>query len=165
MVKYIKNPIKFSNPMASDADIVLKVGYKYGIDEALSIYTSKIYVNYWVSLKYKYTNKTSCVHEMSPDQTLSLLKEYRRAVLVIGTTDKDFQKAVVEMEQQLVQEGYYKAFALINSPCSLCSNNPDARPSLESLGIDILATVRKFKKNVPQPAPGEYPPYAIILVS
>lgn len=165
MVKYIKNPIKFSNPMASDVEIVLKVGHKYGIDEALSIYTSKIYVNHWVSLKYKYANMDSCTHAMHPDQTVRLLKEYTRAVLVIGNKDEDFEKAVFEMEQQLFQEGYYKTIALINRPCSFCKKNCFAMPSIESLGIDILATVRKFKKNVPQPKIGEYPPYAIILVS
>ena len=164
MVKYINNPIKFKGNMTSDVDIVLKVGYKYGIDEALSIYTSKIYVNHWVGLKYRYSTKDSCKHALNADQTYKLLKEYKRAVLIVGNKKDDFNKAVLEMENQLVQEGYYKALALINGPCSLCKKENPARPSLESLGIDILATVRKFKKNVPQPKVGEYPPYAIILV-
>ncbi|MBW2994458.1 DUF2284 domain-containing protein [Candidatus Woesearchaeota archaeon] len=163
MVKYINNPIKFNNPMASDIDIVLKVGYKHGIDEALSIYTSKIYVNHWVGLKYQYANKNSCKHSMHPDQTLRLLKEYKRAVLIIGNKKTDFHKAILEMEHQLIQEGYFKAIALINGPCALCKKSDEARPSLEALGIDILTTVRKFKKNIPQPKSGEYPPYAIIL--
>jgi len=164
MVK-INNPIKFSTPMASDIDIVLKVGYKHGIDEALSIYTSKIYVNHWVGLKYQYANKNSCQHSMHPDHTLRLLKEYKRAVLIIGNKKSDFQKAVLEMEQQLIQEGYFKAIALMNTPCALCKKSTEPRPSLEAMGIDILTTVRKFKKNVAQPKPGEYPPYAIILTS
>ena len=119
MVKYINNPIKFSS-VASDVDIVLKVGYKYGIDEALSIYTSKIYVHHWVGLKYKYANKDVCQHALHPDQTARLLKEYKRAVLVIGNKKEGFRKAVLEMEQQLIQEGYYKALVLINTPCTLC---------------------------------------------
>ena len=134
-------------------DIVLRVGQKYGVDEALSIYTSKIYFNYWVGLKYRYDNQDSCKHTMSPDQTYRLLKEYRRAVLVIGNNKDDFNK-----------EGHYKAIALVNGPCALCKGEKTARPALESLGIDILATVRKFKKNVKQPAIGEYPQYAILLV-
>ena len=150
--------------MGNELDIVLRVGQKYGIDEALSIYTSKIYFNYWVGLKYRYANQDSCKHTMSPDQTYRLLKEYRRAVLVIGNKKEDFNKAILEMEKELIQEGHYKSIALINGPCALCKNEKTARPALESLGIDILATIRKFKKNVEQPAIGEYPPYAIILV-
>jgi predicted metal-binding protein len=150
--------------MGNDIDIVLRVGQKYGIDEALSIYTSKIYIHHWVGLKYKYANKDSCKHMLHPDQTYRLLKEYKRAVLVLGNKKEDFEKAVVEMEERLIKEGYYKSLALLNSPCTLCKKQDNARPSLETLGIDILATVRKFKKNVPQPAVGEYPPYAIILV-
>jgi predicted metal-binding protein len=162
MVKYINIGLK-NPPMVGELDVVLKVGYKYGIDEAVSIYTSKIYVNHWVSLKYRYSNQDCCKHTLHPDQTLRLLKEYKRAILVIGNNKTDFHKAVLEMEGQLMQEGYYKAIALINSPCTLCSKQDAARPSLESLGIDILATVRKFKRNIPQPKPGEFPPYAIIL--
>ncbi|MBW3004786.1 DUF2284 domain-containing protein [Candidatus Woesearchaeota archaeon] len=150
--------------MGNEVDIVLRVGQKYGIDEALSIYTSKIYVNHWVGLKYRYENQDSCKHTMGADQTYRLLKEFRRAVLVLGNKNEDFQKAVLEMEKELIQEGHYKAIALINGPCTLCKGESTARPALESLGIDILATVRKFKKNVPQPKIGEYPPYAIILV-
>jgi len=164
MVKYINIRSKTST-MASELDTVLKVGYKYGIDEAISIYTTKIYVNHWVGLKYKYTKEYSCKHTWTPEQTNKLLKEYKHAVLIIGNKKEDFQKAILEMEAQLVQEGYYKALALINCPCTLCNKQTPARPSLESLGIDILATVRKFKKNTPQPKEGEYPPYAIILTT
>ncbi|MBW2986657.1 DUF2284 domain-containing protein, partial [Candidatus Woesearchaeota archaeon] len=88
---------------------------------------------------------------------------YKRAVLIIGNKKTDFHKAILEMEHQLIQEGYFKAIALINGPCALCKKSDEARPSLEALGIDILTTVRKFKKNIPQPKSGEYPPYAIIL--
>ena|GEM_PF-3975111 len=164
MLKQTRNMLK-STPTPNDLDIVLRVGKKYGVDEAVSIYTSKIYVNHWVGLKYQYANKDSCKHILGPDQTYKLLKEYRRAVLIIGSKKEDFNKAILEMETQLIKEGLYKALALINSPCALCSKEKIARPSLESLGIDILATVRKFKKNVKQPAIGEYPPYAIILTS
>ena len=151
--------------MGRELDIVLRVGQKYGIDEALSIYTSKIYIHHWVGLKYRYATKDSCAHMLNPDQTYKLLKEYKRAVLVLGNKKEDFEKAVVEMEERLIKEGFYKSLALINTPCTLCKKQVNARPSFETLGIDILATVRKFKKNVSQPAVGEYPPYAIILIS
>jgi predicted metal-binding protein len=150
--------------MVRDTDVVLRVGRKYDIDEALSIYTSKIYVNHWVGLKYRFATKDSCSHMLSPDQTYKLLKEYKRAVLVIGNKKEDFKKALVEMEQELIKEGYHKSVALVNEPCSICKGDEITRPAFEPLGIDIISTVRKFKKNISQPKNGEYPPYGIILV-
>lgn len=150
--------------MVRDTDVVLRIGRKYGIDEALSIYTSKIYVNHWVGIKYRFAVKDSCKHVLSPDQTNKLLKEYRRAVLVIGNKKEEFKKALVEMEQELIKEGYNKAIALVNEPCSVCSGDEIARPAFEPLCIDIISTVKKFKKNIAQPKPGEYPAYGIILV-
>lgn len=152
----------------AEMEIVLAVGKDFGIDEALSIYTSKIYVNDWVGMKYKYNNSNGCSHIISPEQTRKLLGEYSKAVLVIGKKADDFKAAVLAMEKELCKKGYYKALALINSHCDLCNKEKEAcsakRPSLELMGIDILATVRKFKKNVEQPKEGEMPPYAIILV-
>jgi len=150
--------------MVRDTDVVLRIGSKYGIDEALSIYTSKIYVSHWVGLKYRFAVKDSCKHILSPEQTYKLLKEYKRAVLVIGNKKENFKKALVEMEQELIKEGFRKSIALVNEPCSICSGDEIARPAFEPLGIDIISTVKKFKKNAPQPAPGEYLPYGIILV-
>lgn len=153
----------------AEMEIVLAVGKGFGIDEALSIYTSKIYVNDWVSMKYKYNNSGSCSHMISPEQTKKLLGEYSKAVLVIGKKTEDFKIAVLAMEKELYKKGYYKALALTNGQCDFCSSNGKnsataKRPSFEPMGIDILATVRKFKKNVEQPKEGEMPPYAIILV-
>ncbi|MEM4263782.1 MAG: DUF2284 domain-containing protein [Candidatus Woesearchaeota archaeon] len=153
----------------AELDIVLAVGKNFDVDEALPIYTSKIYVNDWVGFKYKYNNSGKCSHSIDSDQTRKLLREYSRAVLVIGKKTENFKEAVISMEKELVKNGFYKALALINGPCDLCQtteNGSEAkhRPSLELLGIDILATVRKFKKNVEQPKEGEMPPYAIILV-
>jgi len=157
----------YSTP--AEMEIVLAVGKTFDIDEALSIYTAKIYVTDWVSMKYRYNNPDSCSHMISPEQTRKLLSEYSKAVLVIGKKKESFKTAVLAMEQELCKKGYYKAFALINGQCDFCSSaeaNPaiKRRPSLELMGIDILATVRKFKKNAEQPKDGEMPPYAIILV-
>lgn len=154
--------------MASEMDVVLAVGKDFDIDEALSIYTSKIWINDWVSMKYKYDND-DCSHLVSTEQTKKLIREYKRAVLVIGKKMDDFKVAVLAMEKELVKNGYYKALALINGPCDFCGSveiNPDIkkRPCLEQVGIDIHATVRKFKKNTEPPKEGELRPYAIILV-
>lgn len=152
----------------AEMEIVLAVGKNFGIDEALSIYTSKIYVNDWVSMKYK-CNTHGCSHMTSPEQTRKILGEYSKAVIVIGKKTEDFKTAVLAMEKELYNKGYYKALALINGSCDFCDSNGKnntaaKRPSFEMMGIDILATVRKFKKNVEQPKEGEIPPYAIILV-
>jgi predicted metal-binding protein len=152
----------------TDLDIVLAVGKDFDVDEAVSIYTSKIWVNDWVSMKYKYNND-GCSHIVPTEQTNKLLREYKRAVLVIGKNMKEFKIAVLAMEKELVKNGYFKSLALINGPCDFCSSvdiDPEIkrRPSLELMGIDIHTTVRKFKKNTEPPKEGEIRPYAIILV-
>jgi predicted metal-binding protein len=56
------------------------------------------------------------------------------------------------VEREAFFDGYYKAFAMGAGPCSLCDEcnledeeclyPEDARPSMESCGIDVFQTVR-----------------------
>ena len=155
--------------MNKELSIALKIGGTFGIDEALPIYTSKIDVKDWIGLKYAYDNTDGCNHLIGPDKTRNILREYKRALLVIGKSNEQFKEAILKIEQELKTNGFYKAFALINGDCEFCSGldlNPETsrRPSLDLLGIDILSTVRRFKKNEPAPKESEQKPYAIILV-
>jgi len=155
--------------MNKELSIVLKTGADYGIDEALPIYTSKIDVKDWIGLKYTYDNADGCNHLIGPEKTRSILREYKRALLVIGKSQERFKEAILAIEKELKASGFYKAFSLINGPCEFCSGidlNPEIsrRPSLDLMGIDILATVRRFKKNEPSSEEGESKPYSIILV-
>jgi len=155
--------------MNKELSIVLKVGADFGIDEALPIYTAKIEVKDWVGLKYTYDNADGCNHLIGPDQTRNILREYKRALLIIGKTHEKFKEGILSIEKELKSYGFYKAFSLINGPCAFCSGidlNPEIsrRPSLDLMGVDIFATVKRFKKNELPPQEGKTTPYAIILV-
>ena len=122
----------------------------------------------WVRLKCKYGcemygREYCCPPETpTPEQTRGVLDGYQRGILFHyqaakkkgGTRRKgrrDFLDAIVELEGEMFKEGYYKAFALLSGPCSLCvecaksKNRPcnfgsRARPSMESCGIDVYQT-------------------------
>lgn len=153
----------------TELEIVLEVGKKYNVDEALVIYTSKIDVRDWVNLKCAfgcehYSKNWSCPpNSISPEQTRNLLREYTKAVLVIGDNGamdlKKFRQAMLDMEDKLVLNGFPKSIALSMGPCDICEKCtlPDGklcryplkrRPSVEGMGIDVLSTVKKFKKNL-----------------
>lgn len=170
----------------SSTEIVLSVGKKYGIDEALEIYTSKIEVYDWVEAKCRFgcekygTNYSCPPHTFTPEQTRKLLKEYRKAILVFGKEgnmedQKKFKEALLEIEKELFKNDHYKAFALIPGPCEICSRchvldsmnciHPEKkRPAVEGMGIDVLSTVRRFKKNFETAKEKVHVPVGIILL-
>jgi len=61
---------------------------------------------------------------------------------------------LLELEREVFLAGYYKAFLLFMDSCNLCAsctgrrdqcNNPKlARPTPESMAVDVFATVRKI---------------------
>ena len=86
-----------------------------------------------------------------PHQTRRMLDEYRQAVLFEGPHGKT-KEIAAELERQVFLSGYYKTLGLGSGPCHLCDacameegcRHPrQARPSMESCGIDVYATVRK----------------------
>lgn len=150
-----------------ESDIVLAVGKQFGIDEALVIYTSKIDIKDSILLSCQfgcpfYGKVWSCPpNSVDIDITRKLMMEYKKALLIIGENGKmdlaKFRKAMLEMETTLRLNNFYKAIALSMGPCDLCETCtlPKAckyptkkRPSSEGVGIDIISTVRKFKKNM-----------------
>ena len=65
---------------------------------------------------------------------------------------------VIDLERGLFLDGFYRAFAMPHEPCQMCKecapveNNPcsfpeKARPSMESVGIDVYQTA--FNHNLP----------------
>ena len=165
----MKIPYTGSSPDPEVA-IVLKVGRKYGIDEAMIIYTSKIDVMDWVVLRCKYgcENYNKCYscppHSVEPDKMRKILREYKRAILVAAKTkdleaQQKFRKALIEMERELFLTKYYKAFALVPCCCNECEKcavhdgkgcrKPnESRPCIEGTGIDVFALVSKYKKSL-----------------
>lgn len=151
----------------TEIDITLAAGRSYGIDEALVIYTSKIDVKDWVYHKAVYSehhdrNYSYTPHTITPNDARNLMREYTKAILVIGKNGnmplKEFRTAMLDIEQKLNLNGFPKALAMTMGPCDVCKactrmqNDPCAfpakrRPSIEATGIDIVGTVKKFKKN------------------
>lgn len=153
----------------SELDIVLSAGKKFGIDEALVIYTSKVDLRDWVNVQCRFGckffgNNWSCPPQSIPvEQTRNLLREYTKAVLIIGDNGemdlRKFRKGMLEIERALKLNNYHKALAMSMGPCDICDKctilkgepcayPEEKRPSIEGTGIDIIGTVKKFKKNI-----------------
>jgi len=153
----------------NELDIVLTAGKKHGIDEALTIYTSKIDVKDGVRLKAKFGDKHVALnwiepsYDVNPEDTRKLLREYTKAILVIAKDGKmaltEFWKAMMDIEHTMMINNYYKAMALVSGPChgcegcsilkgKTCKEPSKRRPTLEGMGIDIISTVKRFKKNI-----------------
>ncbi len=167
---------------------VLSVGKKYGIDEAIIIYTSKVEVKKWVVGKCRYGceryhRSYSCPpHSISPNRMKEMMMEYKRAILVVEKPDgdekmRDFRKALIAMEKELYTNDYYKAFALVPGTCTTCEtcnavtrktcvNPSENRPCIEGTGIDVFALVKRFKKNakVNKKASEPFRAYGLILL-
>lgn len=164
----MKIPYTHSSP-DPEIEIVLRVGKKYGIDEAMITYTSKVEVKDWVLLKCKYGcgkygKSYSCPPNSIPtDEMRKILREYKRAVFIAAKTknlegQKKFRKALLEMEKALFLKNYYKAFALVPCACDKCEVcgtiegrpcvSKDNRPCIEGTGIDVFALAKKHKKNI-----------------
>ena len=146
-----------------DFDIALAKARKYGIDEAIPVYTSKIDVKEWVLAKCRFGSdewgKNWSYEGWTAEKTRNLLREYSRAIIFIGKQQQGFREALIEIEGELIREGYRKSLALIFGPCDLCSectkleNRPccypdKKRPSIEAMGIDIAGTLQKLRKDL-----------------
>ena len=164
----MKIPYTHSSPDPEVA-IVLEVGKKYGIDEAMVIYTSKVEVKDFVLLKCKYgcenygKSHTCPPDSIPPEKMKDLLREYKRAILVVAKAKDEeeqtkFRKALIEMESALCSKDFYKSFALVPgccSGCDVCGHEEKGckevhhrRPCIEGTGIDVFSLIRKHKKNI-----------------
>lgn len=87
------------------------------------------------------------------EQTLTRLSDYHTALLIEGVPPThSFQRLMLRAEHIAFKTGFYRAFAYWAGPCSICKEctpppQPKVctatRPSMESAGIDVFATVRK----------------------
>ena len=67
---------------------------------------------------------------------------------------KEVNRKLLDLEREVFLSGYYKAFLLFMDSCNLCEscagakekcNHPKlSRPTPESMGVDVFATVRKI---------------------
>jgi predicted metal-binding protein len=111
----------------------------------------------WVRFKCRYGcdgwGSSLCCppHSPTPGETRAVLDSYRRAVLFEAPRGR-VTKIAVALEREVFLSGYHKAFAFGAGPCFLCKtcafekgcrHTDDARPCMESSGIDVYGTVRR----------------------
>jgi len=160
----------------TEIDIVQATGKSYGIDEALSIYTSKIDVKHSIILRARYNGHKANWAE-NPfhmiEHTKSVLMEYKKAVLIIGDQGKmdfkKFTKGLLDIEKNLRLNNYPKAFVLMNASGEfvnhIAGKKTFVRPTFDSMGIDIMSTIRRFDRNIDSKVKGlTYPAFGIVLL-
>ena len=200
-MKFVPNkkivPFKSSNGISSDLTRkLLQKGKPFGLTEVFPFSVEEIIVAEWVHLKCRYgckqynTNWCCPPATPSPDTVRKILKDYSRAVLLVGShKSPDFYrnnkrkramqvrcwKGTVSLERMLFLEGYYKAFSLVGENCALCKTcaypndckfPQEKRPSVESFSIDVISTLKNLGKSsaVNGNIKDEFNYYGIILV-
>jgi predicted metal-binding protein len=134
-----------------------------GADTVKLIDTTKVEVGNWVRLKCQFgcdaygTRFTCPPYSPTPDYTRQMLSEYRVALFFTykhpavkeRKERRSIRKILAQLERKMFLDGYYKAFAMGAGPCNLCpkcditkgcQHTEQARPSLESCGIDVYKT-------------------------
>lgn len=122
----------------------------------------------WVGLKCKFGcvgygyNYCCPPHSFNSEEMRQILNSYQRAILFhieapySPHRDKRLRKIrqmLRELEGTMFKDGYYKAFVFLTGPCDLCNdcailsgqlcnNRGNARPSMESCGMDVFQTAR-----------------------
>jgi len=146
------------------------VFHKHGYSDFKWVEPAEVVVSQWVRMKCTFGcgnyghNATCPPHVPSVAEVRQLLAEYRAVVIFhfAQAVDKPedrhawtrgVNQELLKLERTLFLAGHYKAFLLCCDSCSLCTDcagtrgtckNPrSARPSPESMAIDVFATVRK----------------------
>lgn len=128
-----------------------------GFRSIRSISPETIQVTNWAQLKCQFGcsgyGKGHCPpNAPSPEKTRDVLSNYTSILLLEGQPPtREFQQLMLEAEKTAFKAGYHKAFVYWAGPCSICAacagsecrNTRDARPSMESAGIDVFETVRR----------------------
>ena len=173
---------------------LINIAKKMGASDAKAIKPSEIVVRNWVRLKCQYGCDgygkilTCPPFSPTPERTMQVLKEYEWALLMkfegaggragdAVVYEKSLPNLVVKIERAIFLKGFYAAFGLAAGPCSFCSGEDcnleqcrhpfEARPSMESCGIDVFATVRNagFKIDVVRNEREKPTFYALLLVA
>ncbi len=133
----------------------VKRAQELGAKEAKVISASSVVTAQWVRLKCQfgcggYGRRLTCPpFSPTPEQTRSMLDEYKHVLLIHGDAYTDIRNIVASLEREIFLDGFYKAFGMGAGPCYLCPRcpkfckHPDmARPAMEASGIDVYATAR-----------------------
>lgn len=131
---------------------------KMDVLDAKVIPTSNVFTAQWVRWKCQfgcggYGNSLTCPpFSPTPEQTRATLDSYRIGLLLHSHDGRRLKEIAVALEREAFLAGFYKAFAMTNGPCYLCSQctldstkcrHPQhARPAMEACGIDVFRTAR-----------------------
>lgn len=151
-----------------------------GLHRAVPLPADDVQVADWVPQRCRYGcehhgNPHCPPHSPEPEKTRLILRDFSLALLLEGEPPtRNFQRLVLEAERAAFRAGYYKAFAFWAGPCSLCQecapdgkcrHTRDARPSMESAGIDVYATARRAGLSLrPLSGPDDYVRYFALLL-
>ncbi|MDS1030612.1 DUF2284 domain-containing protein [Bacillota bacterium LX-D] len=128
-----------------------------GFQQALPIPIEAIHIPNWTALRCQFGcssyGKPHCPpNSPTAEKTRQVLADYTQCLLLQGAPPtNEFQKLVLQAEKTAFKAGYHKALAYWAGPCSICNqcaadgichNTKNARPSMESSGIDVFTTVR-----------------------
>ncbi len=139
-----------------------KEALEMGVDGAKMIEPQSVVTAEWVRMKCQFGctgfGMSHCCppHTPAPEITRKVIDSYRKAILLHrrlakGERGKPFNEAVVRLEIKIFLDGFYKAWSMGSGPCRLCKecdlgapckHGIEARPSMESCGIDVFKTAR-----------------------
>ncbi len=134
------------------------IAKKNGAKNTKIISARTIVVEPWVKWKCRFGcdgyRQTLMCPPFSPtfEETREMVESYAKAMLIHGNEHTDMTLIASVLERVIFLSGYYKAFGFGSGPCRLCKTcnvngscrHPyQARPSMESCGIDVYKTVRK----------------------
>lgn len=136
----------------------VKRACELGAKEAKIISPKQVYTAEWVRRKCQYGCDDYGVHltcppySPTPQETRRMLDEYETAILIHSPLNwTDIKTIISQLEREAFLSGYYKAFGMGSGPCHLCEScnlqkgcrhAEQARPSMESCGIDVFSTAR-----------------------
>jgi predicted metal-binding protein len=161
-----------------------------GADAAQVIRPNQVVVAEWVRLKCQYgcggygMCLTCPPHSPTPEVTRQVLRHYQQALLLRvegkGLEEEDrqrrrLQEVVAALERELFLAGYHRAWGMGAGPCVFCEtcnlSGPcrfprQARPSMESCGIDVYTTVRQagWEIEVVQTPESPFRLFALVLM-
>ncbi|AET68050.1 putative metal-binding protein [Desulfosporosinus orientis DSM 765] len=151
-----------------------------GFEVVKPIEADIIHVPEWVGLKCEFGCDGFGLPHCPPnsiqsEKTQAMLKDYSKCLLLQGVPPtRDFQRMVLQAEHTAFKTGYYRAFSLWAGPCSICpecggrdncKNHKNARPSMESSGIDVYETVRRAGLSLEtRPEKDDYIKYFALLL-
>jgi predicted metal-binding protein len=171
-------------------------GKEYGLETIRPFRVENFELAQWVGLKCRYgcsqfgTNWSCPPATPELSEAQAIISEYSIALLLVGSErctnfhinnnkkrsgQVRFWKRTVSLERQLFLDGYDKAFSLVSGACSLCKecSYPEAcrfptekRPTIESLSIDVIGTLKNLGINtrVAKDPKELFKYYAVILL-